>query len=203
MTRFPALTDWLSRTSISSSSHGPTPLIDGAEETGGTPLNSVEIITSSEAEPGKVEIIHPEVSALQPQPDPAAADAWQFLPLDPLSGPRLLHTANLLEDGAVLVIGGKNQETLGSVERFQPETKTWSQRASLNFPRYFHSSTQLADGRILLVAGGTAAKNSTSPWRSTIPSPMPGGFADSSLTSCAEPTGSAVDRTTMGRHSLP
>ncbi len=80
-----------------------------------------------------------------------------------LAGPRVGHTATLLRDGRVLVIGGQtgdddagqNRPVL-TAERYDPASGRWSAVAA---PLWTHgvgaSATLLADGRVL-VAGGNA-----------------------------------------------
>jgi hypothetical protein len=66
---------------------------------------------------------------------------------------RFLHTATLLLDGTVLVVGGLDNIT--DTELYQPSTGTWVlTRGGLNTPRVQHGITiQLQDGEVL-VAGG-------------------------------------------------
>jgi hypothetical protein len=71
--------------------------------------------------------------------------------------PRLGHTALLLLDGRVLVVGGgaavagANDHT--SAELYAPGSGTWSATAGMLAPRDDFSATLLADGKVL-VAGG-------------------------------------------------
>ncbi len=69
------------------------------------------------------------------------------------------HTASLLADGRVLVVGGKGTvgfaaPSLATAELYDPVAGTWSPAASLAFARVAHAAVRLADGRVL-VAGGT------------------------------------------------
>ncbi|MBN2499334.1 MAG: Ig-like domain repeat protein [Anaerolineales bacterium] len=76
---------------------------------------------------------------------------------------RGIHTATLLDDGRVLVVGGLgNSGDLagGSAEVFDPATKTWTEVGSLSNGRYGHTATRLLDGRVL-VAGGSSGADST------------------------------------------
>ncbi len=68
---------------------------------------------------------------------------------------RLGHTATLLKNGKVLVVGGadNNGTPLASAELYDPKSGTWADTAPLKTPRLDHSATLLADGRVL-VAGG-------------------------------------------------
>lgn len=71
---------------------------------------------------------------------------------------RAQHTATLLADGRVLVVGGRGVDgltALASAELFDPRTRRWSRAAPLHFGRAQHTATRLADGRVL-VTGGVA-----------------------------------------------
>lgn len=79
----------------------------------------------------------------------------------PMNDPRSQHTATLLPDGRVLVVGG-NDADLTTAETYDPKTGTWTPRGSLNIRRFGFSATLLAGspgecgvhcGKVL-VAGG-------------------------------------------------
>lgn len=74
-----------------------------------------------------------------------------------LNVPRTGHTATLLEDGKVLIVGGVDGRTLdrslNSAELYDTVTGTWSITGSLNAPRGGHKATLLKSGKVL-VAGG-------------------------------------------------
>jgi N-acetylneuraminic acid mutarotase len=75
-----------------------------------------------------------------------------------LNTARHAHTATLLSDGRVLVVGGLTEAVgpsniLTSAELYDPATGTWRVTGSLNVPRYLCSTTLLANGKVL-VAGG-------------------------------------------------
>ena len=73
-----------------------------------------------------------------------------------MTGRRYSHTATLLRDGRVLVVGGtRSTVVLDSVEIYDPTANTWSQAATLSTPRSDHAATLLQDGRVL-VAGGNS-----------------------------------------------
>jgi len=78
----------------------------------------------------------------------------------PMSAARDKHTATLLENGKILVAGGRNygalggnDGVLGSAEFYDPTTGTWIPTGSLAVTRDDHTATLLQDGRVL-VAGG-------------------------------------------------
>ena len=69
---------------------------------------------------------------------------------------RFGHTATLLPNGEVLVVGGiGGNSTLDSdkVELYDPASGTWRVTGSLATGRYWHTATLLPDGKVL-VAGG-------------------------------------------------
>ena len=65
------------------------------------------------------------------------------------------HTATLLEDGRVLVVGGEtfSGRHLSTSEIYDPNIGEWTFAANLNYQRAGHTATLLLDGRVL-VAGG-------------------------------------------------
>ena len=68
---------------------------------------------------------------------------------------RTLHTATLLLDGRVLVVGGQDASgnSLHSAELYDPNTGNWSLTGSLNEGRISHTATLLSDGRVLVTGG--------------------------------------------------
>ncbi|AUX45251.1 uncharacterized protein SOCE26_067320 [Sorangium cellulosum] len=64
------------------------------------------------------------------------------------------HTATLLHDGRVLVIGGFNEdEALRSAELFDPGTNDWTTTPPMTSPRQNHTATLLPSGDVLVVGG--------------------------------------------------
>ncbi|HEY8977506.1 MAG TPA: kelch repeat-containing protein [Burkholderiaceae bacterium] len=85
--------------------------------------------------------------------DPVA-NTWTATP--PMSVARSHHSATLLADGTVLVVGGENAAYLveASAEIYDPAANTWTApRAMPLAARSQHTATLLADGKVL-VAGG-------------------------------------------------
>ena len=68
---------------------------------------------------------------------------------------RYNHTATLLSDGRVLVVGGDGtfDSYIASAELYDPATGNWTYTGSLHTGRYGHTATLLADGRVLVVSG--------------------------------------------------
>jgi N-acetylneuraminic acid mutarotase len=91
-------------------------------------------------------------------PDPAAK-TWTAIA--PLQTARRLHSATLLANGKVLVVGGITGSPqfpapgLGTAELYDPGAGTWSTTGSLHVPRWGHTATLLADGKVLVAGGST------------------------------------------------
>ena len=77
---------------------------------------------------------------------------------------RWLHTATLLEDGRVLLVGGRDNNcgtscayaSLGTAEIYDPVTARFAATGSLRVSRFGHTATRLADGRVLVLGGTTS-----------------------------------------------
>ena len=84
-----------------------------------------------------------------------ASGAWAFA-VD-LNTPRAGHTATLLPNGQVLVVGGENASgVLASAELYNPSTGSWSSTGSMAAARINHSATLLANGDVLVAGGDNA-----------------------------------------------
>ena len=81
------------------------------------------------------------------------------VPMDSMAIARAKHSATLLNDGSIVVIGGqgRNTTTLSTVEMWSSLRRTWELRSPMLEPRYAHTANLMTDGRIL-VAGGIGAQ---------------------------------------------
>jgi N-acetylneuraminic acid mutarotase len=85
--------------------------------------------------------------------DPAT-NAWTSA--GAMSAPRYSHTATLLPNGKVLVVGGLNSATfatLATAELYDPSTNSWTTVNPMAGARYLHTSTLLANGKLLVMGG--------------------------------------------------
>lgn len=87
----------------------------------------------------------------------SAGDSGTFEETGSLATGRYYHTATLLPDGKVLVVGGRTAfpggTILASAELYDPRSGTWTTTSSLAAARWAHTATLLSNGKVL-VAGG-------------------------------------------------
>ncbi len=96
----------------------------------------------------------------------ATANSWRTLA--PAASSRSQHTATLLPDGRVLVVGGIAVASDGApaapvatAEIYDPQTNTWVSAGSLSLARSGHTATMLPDGKVLIVGGESLASAGT------------------------------------------
>ena len=73
-----------------------------------------------------------------------------------LTTARQQHTATLLADGQVLVVGGWSLPA--SAELYDPHTGTWTATGSMATGRFHHTATLLPDGQVLVAGGETSTE---------------------------------------------
>jgi hypothetical protein len=122
--------------SAARAAHTATALADGRVLVAGG-------FTSDEAAPRSAELFAP------------TPNAGRFTPLPRMRAPRHSHTATLLANGTVLIVGGygANNSTLARAELFDPITNTFQETGALHAARAGHVAVLLRDGKVL-VAGG-------------------------------------------------
>jgi Galactose oxidase, central domain len=82
-----------------------------------------------------------------------ARDRWSSAA--PLTDARNGHTATVLQDGTVLVVGGARaqRQHLASVERFDPAVNAWTPMPPLHVARWFHAAVMDSEGDVVVVGG--------------------------------------------------
>ena len=103
---------------------------------------------------------------------------------------RAWHTATRLDDGRVLVTGGRDAQLgdLASAELYDPIHGTWTATGSMHWPRSLHTATRLLDGRVLVVGGRATSvaeiyDPATGTWLSTGSMSMARDVTDATLLS--------------------
>jgi len=119
------------------------------------------------------------------------AETGTFTATGHMATKRGSHTATLLPDGRVLIIGGSPDGTtsLASAELYDPKTGKFTATGSMAAARTFQEATLLADGRVLVSGGDPAGWIYDGPFVASaeIYDPKTGTFT---------PTGSMVDTLT-------
>jgi hypothetical protein len=83
-------------------------------------------------------------------------DTQQFSTTASLQVPRAGHTATLLQDGRVLIAGGRTggaQEFPSLLEIYDPQTGRFTSGGPMVTPRAYHTATLLPNGKVLLAGG--------------------------------------------------
>jgi hypothetical protein len=79
-----------------------------------------------------------------------------FCSTGPLGTARAFHTATLLQNGKVLIVGGEASSpglAIAQGELYDPATGTFTNTGSLHIARFYHTATLLPDGRVLIAGG--------------------------------------------------
>jgi len=89
--------------------------------------------------------------------DTAAGNATPgtLRPASPMLEPRSGHTATLLPEGKVLIVGGmrRNQDFYRSAELYDPATGKFQSTGDMTTPRVGHAAVLLRSGKVLIVGG--------------------------------------------------
>ena len=92
--------------------------------------------------------------------DPATGT---FTETGELNTARWMHSATLLQDGRVLIVGGTSadmQTPLTTVEVYDPATGTFTESEDIPVPYAMHSALLLPDGRVLLAGSANQTGSS-------------------------------------------
>jgi len=81
------------------------------------------------------------------------AATMTFERVDPMHFARVAHTATLLHDGRVLIVGGRGDKVNAVAEIYDPKTRRFTESGSLITARYKHTAGLLPDGRVLIAGG--------------------------------------------------
>lgn len=85
-------------------------------------------------------------------PQSVRADYWKYT--GSLNVARAYHSATKLQDGRVVVIGGRGAAgVLDSAEVYNPATGTWALTGVMSSPRVNHTATLMPNGKVLVVGG--------------------------------------------------
>jgi len=128
--------------------HTATPLADGRV-----------LVTGGSGAGGASSVFTAEI--FDPGNDPANG-SWT--PVNPMNDPRAFHTATMLPNGTVLVVGGTARYgvLLSSAELFDSATGIWSRTSSMNDAHSGHTATLFSSAPqvefFVLVAGGVNAE---------------------------------------------
>jgi hypothetical protein len=119
----------------------------------------------------------PTESYLSPGGEVYSPALREFSPTGSLNTPRKYHTATLLSNGMVLIVGGYDAagNPLASAELFNPASETFTLTGSLNFARAGHTATLLGNGMVL-IAGGSGP-GTTLPDPAELYDPETGSFS--------------------------
>lgn len=121
-----------------------------------TLLNNGDVLIAGGADRGNIpggiasaELFHPA--------------AMRFEAIASMHAGRISHTATLLQDGRVLIVGGRGESVTASAELYDPKTRLFTETGRLLTARYKHTAGLLRDGRVL-IAGGSDERD----WRGTL-----------------------------------
>lgn len=91
----------------------------------------------------------------EPLSEEVPSPAGDFIPVGPMAQAREDHTATVLPDGRVLVVGGQDAggRAVAVTEIYDPAAGRFTPGPALLVPRFNHTATLLGDGSVLVVGG--------------------------------------------------
>ena len=102
-----------------------------------------------------------------------------------------LHTATLLNDGKVLIAGGRsgNFSALGvaTAELYDPSMGTFTPTGNMSTPRYSHTATLLTNGKVLIAGGFSSSSDFPGLTSSELYDPATGTFTSTGNMTSAHP----------------
>src|SRR5262245_53026989 len=110
-----------------------------------------------------------------------AQSTGTFTATGDMNVPRNFHTATLLANGKVLIVGGAGATRAGdlqpliSAELYDPNAGAFTLTGNMNTPLYVSSATLLNDGRVLIL--GRVANGKCSPNIAELYDPATGTFS--------------------------
>ncbi len=124
----------------------------GTQETVSTPELPTAMSTSIPVAPSPVPTLFPPMPSLTAE---LPAFPLAFESVGDMDTAREEHSATRLNDGRVLIVGGRNQfgTVLTATLLFDPINDSLSAGGELNGPHSGHSATLLKDGRVLIAGG--------------------------------------------------
>jgi hypothetical protein len=82
-------------------------------------------------------------------------------PIEDLKYERAGHTATLMPDGSVMLLGGVDakENQISAVELYSPALRRFSIAGSMWLPRAYHTATLLTNGKVLVVGGASWSRS--------------------------------------------
>jgi hypothetical protein len=164
-------------------------IVGGTSSLGDMGLGGLGGLFGASPEPSPTPFVDPTLASAEIYD--GATDT--YTPTGSMAHPRAFHSATLLSDGRVLVVGGGKSNTNGSSatttltpedlpppEIWDPATGTFSPTNGNTIdPHAWHTATLLQDGRVLIAGGVTATASDGA-------SPAPDGSSSGAATAAAE-----------------